>query len=444
MTFLRGFFLVSFLPFGIMILAGVWLFFRCNCKQEKWYYPLLFIISVLIAISLWRIPVVIDRRYAVPILVPGIVISTFVLILLPGILDKFKVSSAKAITRIVIVGLFIVCAAKAMRPQESKEYLHEIAEAIKQDCQKNNIKNNVVLLVCGNPGGYLEQNNNVAIINVKNKHFDDKFADVKYQFKLLQGTLDPEVLKIRYPHLYLLSVEHSITSFSNDWEKEYRENPKLIYEYIRPKAQTALRLYRIKSPHELDEIPLSECKLTNKDNLLRNGDLKKKYRISPEDNITKILHNRGISLFDNGEVYIPAGWAINPGDGWKTNCGPVSIKFAGNGTVGLNFQSKKMISIYSDDILDCNKTYLLEVHANSENRGCLRLAAYTYSENDKYIRTIILRDIELNINKNCYRVYFKLKDCNRIRLALIFSGNVTIYNINVLLQEYLKKTIAKG
>ena len=233
MTFLSGFFLVNFLPFGIIILAGIWLFFKGGYKQEKWYYPLLFFVIVLIVLSLWRIPLLIDRRYAMPILVPGIVISTFVLMILPEILDKFKIPHANAVTRVLIVGLLFACAAKAMRVQENKDYLHDIAETIKLDCQKNNIKEVVPLLVFGNPGGRLELNNNVKTINVANRPWNNRLANVEYQLPRLEAAgLNPDILKIRYSHLYMLCIEQEPGSFRNDWEKKFDDNPELIFEHI--------------------------------------------------------------------------------------------------------------------------------------------------------------------------------------------------------------------
>lgn len=435
MSFTNGFFLVNFLPLGLLTLAGVLLFFIRNDKQEKWYYPLLLIVIVLTVISLWRAPVVISRRYAMPTIVPGIVISTFILMLLPEILKKFKIPYANAVTRIIIIGLLAACVAKTMREQENKEYLHDIAEAVKLDCIKSNITKNLALLVFGNPGGHLKFSNNVEIINIPNKHFNKKLADIEYQFPHLKADLNPDILKIRYQHLYLLAAEQASGRFHAAWEKRYHDSPELMFEYIN-KKQVAYRLYRVKSPYKFGEYPSGEFELisANKTSLLRNGDFKKKSLISSEDSTAGILRNRGINLFENGNVYIPDGWILNPGDGWAANCNPVSIKFI-EGTNALNVQSKSMVSMYSYVVLDCNKTYLIAILANSENRGCLRLSAYTYTEKNTFKQVLILREIELSNKENSYLVYFKLDDCKKIRLALAFSGNVSIRKIMVFPAE---------
>ncbi len=291
MRFIDAYFLVNFLPFGLMSLAGVLLFFKGKYKQEKWYYPLFFIVIVLTVTSLWRVPVVDStRRYAMPIMVTGIVLSAFVLMLLPGILKKFKISHANAVTRVFTAALLIACVAKAMRTQENKDYLHEIAEVIKLDCQKSNISRNVALLVFGNPGGHLNFDNNIEVINVKNEYLGCRFANAEYQCPQLNAGLNPDVLKSQYPHLYLLCVEPVSGSFGTAWEKQYRDNPELIFESISRK-QTAYRLYRVKSPLKIAWLTTDESErlLANKDNLLPNGDLKKKYRVSPEDSQSKIL-----------------------------------------------------------------------------------------------------------------------------------------------------------
>lgn len=422
MTFLRGFFLVSFLPFGIMILAGVWLFFRCNCKQEKWYYPLLFIISVLIAISLWRIPVVIDRRYAMPILVPGIVISTFVLILLPGILDKFKVSSAKAITRIIIVGLLIACVAKAMRPQESKEYLHEIAEAIKQDCQKNNIKNNVVLLVFGNPGGHLELDNKIKLTNITNKNPSDRLADAEYQINLLKGTLAPELLKIQYPYLYLLCVEKTSGNFKIEWGKTYHDELELLFEYINARNQTAYRMYRVKSPYKPAWYSEQELdKFLKENNILTNGDFSKKVKISSNAPSIKLLRKNGIDLTIKDDFYLPEGWEINPSAGWMENCMPADIKI-GNRGHALEMRCAATISLFSNAKIPGGQKYVIFVKGGSAQDAIVSVLVFKYIDN-KYAGYTPVIVSELDDSSKFFMAGFDLTTFNGYaRLALYLSS----------------------
>lgn len=436
MTFLYGFFHVCFLPVGIIALLGIVLFFWGKYRQEKWYYPLLFLIIVLAVISIWRIPVIFSRRYAMPTMVPGIVISVFALMLLPEILKKIKVPYAKAITRILITGLLIACVAKTMRPQEKKTYLHDISEAIKLDCQKNNIKKDVALLAFGDQGGYLELDDNVKVINIENKLFNNKFTDAEYQFSQLDKILNMEILRMTHPYIYLFCVENELDNFSRAWEKRYGEKPELVYKYIRTKDQANLCLYRIISEYKSAWIKPEEFErmLANKKSLFKNGDFKKKYRLAPEDKIAKILHDRGINLFANGDFYIPADWRINTDHGWTANCNPVSIKFATN---ALNVQSKDTISIYSNDTLDGNENYLIAIQANSETQGCLTVFAYTYK--DKSSHAICLKEIKLSPQRARYLIPFTFRNCEKIRLALLFSGNVTINDINVFPKEELKK-----
>jgi hypothetical protein len=435
MSFINGFFLINFLPLGILVIVGFVFFFSGKFKIEKWRHPLLFIFLVLAAVSAWRIPIIYDRRYAMPALVPSIVISVFALMLLPEILKRFKVPYDKAITRTAIAILLIACVAKAMRVQENKEYLHDIAEAVKLDCKENNIKGHVALLVFGNPGGHLVFDNNVKVTSVDNKPWNNRLANVEYQFRQLDrdGLNHPDVLKCQYQHLYLLCVERVSGSFQAAWEKQYIDKPELIFKHI-SKKQIAYRLYRVKSASKVAWLHSDEFErmLANKDDLFKNEDFKKKYCISHEDDTAKILRNRGIDLFGNGEVSLPAGWTLNQYKGWTIDCNPVSIKFTEEDTKALNVQSKAMISIYSEDMLDADKTYLIAVRANSKTRGCLGLSAYTYTEQSKYIQEINLKEIELSNKNNRYLIYFKMRNCGKIKLILTFSENVTISNIKTV------------
>ncbi len=273
MTLLNGFFLVNFLPFGLIVLAGLLLFFLRNDKPAKWYYPLLFIVIILIVISFWRIPILIDRRYAMPTLVPGIILSVFVIMLLPGILKHFNVKYATTIVRAMIVILLAACSAKTMREQEHKPYLQEIPEALQKNCDKNNVKKAVVL-VFGNLGGHLvfdiapkaidipTQNINDSLANIgypfiiingvhikiiclPKQHINDKFAEPAYQISNLNGILDLKLLENQYSHIYLLCVEQIPENFCNLWMKKYINKPELVYEHINRK-QIAYRLYRVK------------------------------------------------------------------------------------------------------------------------------------------------------------------------------------------------------
>lgn len=240
MKFIDGFFQVNFFPLGLIVLAGIWLFFRGNYKNEKWYYPLFFIIILLFFISFWRmIAMVASRRYAMPTMVPGIIISTFVLMLLPVILKRFKLP----LTKFIIVALLVACVAKAMRPQENKEYLYHITEYIRGDYQNNNIEGNIALIIFGDIGGLLESNNKIEMYSIENK-FTRPVENYEYQFSQLDArALNPIFLKTRNSRIYLLVSEQS-NSFQNAFEKKYSVNIELKFEHIN-KKQTTYRLFLV-------------------------------------------------------------------------------------------------------------------------------------------------------------------------------------------------------
>lgn len=439
MSFINGFFMINFLPLGILVLVGFIFFFSGKFKIEKWRYPLLFIFLVLAAVSAWRIPIIYDRRYAMPVLVPSIVIGVFTLMLLPEILKRFKVPCDKAITRAAIAILLIACVAKTMRVQESKDYLHDIPALIKQDCQKNNVKRNVGLLVFCDPGGNFKLENNVDVINVSNKKLNDRFVDEKYQFSLLQGSLSPDTLKMQYPHLYMFIIEPDGSRFSKTYSEEYPDKPELIYEYTRAKDQACYRLFRITSAYKSAWLNPDEFEymLLSKKNLLINEDLKNKYPLLPESKIARILHDRRISFQNREAVCIPDGWTVDVGHGWPADCGQISFNSPANGA-GLNVKSNAPVSIYSNDLLEGNTAYLIAIQANSDTKGHLSMFAYTYTGDDKFIKTILLDRFILDSKNKRYLIPFRLKGCKIIRLAMLFTGDVNIRNIRVVSIEETK------
>ena len=384
MTFFYGFFQVIFPPLGIAALLGICLFFLTKNKSEKYYYPLLFIIIVLTVISLWRIPVIISKRYAMPALVPGLVVGVYAIMLLPDILKKNRIQYSKWITRLIIAGILIACVAKTLRVQENKPYLHELPKALHEDCRKSNVAK-TALLIFGDPGGHIDFNNDVKIINVENRHLNDRFADSEYQLAILDKTSNPNILKIRYPHLYLLSVEDSSGSFSNAWEKKYGEKPQLIYEYIRPKDQVAYRLYRVSSEYKaawLDEIALNQ--LLDQNNMLKNGDFSQKSKVPPDDKIIEILKKRGIELKSADGLYLPSDWYINPNAGWSKKCSPVEIELipAIDGVKSrLQMSSRATISLFSNTKLYGGYKYVIVLDVYGVNNSAFSIYGYRYADN---------------------------------------------------------------
>lgn len=431
MTFIDGFFLVNFVPFAILAVVGVILFFQSGDASARYYYPLLFVIVTLAYISLWRLVLpLLSRRYAMPTLVPGIIISVFVIILLPGILKYFKIKYANAIVRTAIVILLVACIAKTMRGQEHKTYLREIPEVIKEDCAKHNSKK-AVLLVFGDPGGILDCNKIVNVVRIENKIINEKLADIEYQFNLLRGTLDPESLKIQYPHIYLLCVEKASGSFHAAWQKKYGDTPELIFEYIRNKDQTAYRLYKISSMLKsawLTKQELEELSGHSVD-LLDNYNLKKIYKVPNNDKDMSAIRNRGILLNKGNEVWLPEGWRIGDGHGWRTQCSPVTIdiKYADKNNI-FSINSSEIIAFYTDTAFNSEKTYLVEI----EKQGHVTLYAYCYKLDGKFIKTIMVDDIVGNDQSVRNLISISIAGCGKLRFAIATSGEVSISKIKII------------
>lgn len=405
MTFINGFFLVNFLPFGIIVLLGLVLFFIGNYKNEKWYYPLFFIIIILAIISLWRIPTLIDRRYAMPTMVPGIIISTFLLINLPVLCRKVKLTYALAITRVIIIGLLIACAAKAMRLQEKKDYLSDISEIIKLDSKKGSVNGLVALLIFGNIGGDVELDNNVVPITLKNRHLNGKYADTEYQFHQLDYIAHPEVLEIQYPHIYMICSEPASSNFLAEWTIKYKNCPELIYEYINRK-KVAYRLYRLKSIYATTRYSEKDWdKFLNEHNILNNGNFSKKYEntlsISPS---VKLLKKNGVDLTVIENFYLPQWWDINPSAGWQKNCMPATIEIINraDNKYALMMRSSATISFFSNTMISGGQKYVLFVKGGTAINSIIHTLIFKYAEG-KFTEYTPVFMIVTN-NSDCFKI----------------------------------------
>lgn len=436
MIFIYGFFQVNFVPFAVLTIVGGMMFFLAGDKSARYYYPLLLVIVTLIYISLWRMGVpLLSKRYAMPTLVQGIIISVFAIILMPDILRYFKIKYVNALVRTAIVILLVVCIAKTMREQEHKTYLREIPEAIKEDCAKYNSKK-AVLLVFGNPGGVLDCGKIVNVISVENNIINAKFADVGYQFNLLKGSLDPESLKIKYSHIYLLCVEKASCSFRAAWQKQYGDTLDLVFESIRNKDQTTYRLYKISSVLNsawLTKQELEKISVANVD-LLENCNLKKIYKVQSNDKDITSIRNRGIQLNDEKEVWLPSGWRISDGHGWSAQCSPVTIYIkSGEKNNIFTINSSEIIAFYTDTVFNNEKTYLVEIIASTMKQGCVALYAYCYKPDGKFIKTIKIDDIVPNNQSasNLIPLSINLSGCGKLRFAIATSGEVSISKIKI-------------
>lgn len=429
MEIIDAFFLVNFLPFGIIVLFGVFLFFKGGHKQEKWYYPLLFIIIVLIFVTASRVTVAeISRRYVMPALVPGIIVGIFTIMLLPGVLKHFKVKYATAMVRTTIVIILLACIVKAMRSQESKLYLQEISKSLQQNCDKNNSRK-AALLILGDAGGHIVIPESIEVIDIPKNILNKKFTDADADLTSLSGVLYPESLKILYPHLYLLCIEHNSDSFRSAWEKKFKEKPELIYESINRK-QIAYRLYKIKSPYKTAWMKQDELKsaIASGKNLIRDD----QFKLCPNKRVDNILRGLGISINGGGEVFEPAGWYINPDDGrWNKSYNPVSITTNKDNSELTVKSNSDWITLYSRETLETGKPYLISFEARTEDKGRLTLSAYTYKGNS-FASDYKLRVIELDNHYSRHLIPLQLTEPVRIRLVLTLSGAVSIKNIIVI------------
>ncbi len=444
MKLINGFFLVNFIPFGIIILIGFILFFRGKYFREVWRSPLLFIFITLVTISAWRIPIIISRRYAMPTLVPGIVICTYVVLILPDILKKLRVKHGRGIVRILVMVSLIACVAKAMRFQESKPYINKLPKVLRKDCLKNNIKN-TVLLILGKPGGNLYFDKEIKVINVKNKYLNDHCANIEFQLKQLDNKINYEKYKYQYPYLYLLCIEKKTSRFCSVWEKKYHQKPQLLYEYIRNKDKVAHRLYRITSKYKSAWMKPGELEeLFSRNNILRNGTFSKKIKVLPNYPEVKILKERGIDLIHVTNSYLPMGWTINSNAGWQRECSPAQIRLMPSEEDNYKFQLKmscnSTISLFSNTIFKGRQKYWIMLKFHGKPNSLIRIFLFKYSKN-KLIKIECLTRINPNQQKQQQIIAFDLNHLDGYaRMGLyLASGSVYIENIFVVPSSVLEK-----
>jgi hypothetical protein len=429
MKFLDGFLLVNFIPFAVLAILGLILFFIKTRQTEKYYYPLLFIIVILCVVSLIRFPFAdIARRYTMPLLVPGIIISTLTLMLLPSLLKQFKIPYGKAIIRTALAIVLIICVAKALRVQEQKPYLRDIAEVIEADCKKNNVPK-AALLIFGNPGGHIDVDDNVTKIEVPKKNPTDKFTDANYQLSELTGSLDLDVLKNQYAHIYMLCIEATDENFLSSVQNKYGFSPELFFEYTRQKDSSAYRIYRLRSTLKSAWLSNNELHVTTIKNndLLNNEILIDKYQVSKDCSELHKLRERGIIINDGRDIFLPLSWKISYDHGWDSSCSPVVINSNLADGKGIAISSKSMVGFYIDKIFRGNKTYVINIETEPFMRGDVWLYAYCYSPEGHFLKNIKF----MNVNKQNIIASISIQQGTDVRFALTVAGDINIKKFKI-------------
>lgn len=334
MTALDGFLITAFPPVAVMIVLGGYCLCRyCNIKLN---YVLFFILGFFLLVILWRLPLIKDRRYMLPVIIPGFLLAG---LFLKTLLERYA-SIGKWCCGILLLIIAVSGTAKALRFQEEKPYLSEIPALISRD-GKINQWDHVFVLIVGNVGGYSAFDNLVTVAQVQHSL---SFRVPENRALIFNDIADIQLenLLLRYPALYIFTTtDNPAEEFITLWTKQFSTLPKpeLYYEFIRPKDQRRYQLFKICSPFSSAHFTETQrLDLLRKFNLLTNSDFSQKEPF-PDGYTLNGMGKSEIPLKDeNDNNYTLAGWhlCITP---WQNN--PIVTRI--ETTPRLNLAAQKTV-----------------------------------------------------------------------------------------------------
>ena len=365
MTTFDGFILTAFPPVAVIIILGICCIKNSSCSSTR--SALLFLIVMLLFMLAWRLPFVIDRRYVLPVIVPGIPIAV---LFFKTLVDKWA-HIGQWLCGILLLIIAVTGTAKAMRFQESKPYLKEIPAVVHKEMQEHNLEQACVVAL-SNIGGYLPFSDTVTYAQVpmpcvfsSEKNDNSIFNPIDLHFK-------PKDLLLQYPVIYLLlSSTSPPDAFIKKWEAKYGQVPVLRYEFIRPKKRDErIQLFRINSPYKSAYKPYQEqLELYKKFNLLPNPDFSQKQKLPTDSPVVEQLTSMGIELTTLGEeLFVPYGWQLYM-PSLKPNV-HVYMQYTDQNKLSLTARDSIITLIQTNAILEGGKKYQL--------RGCITIKDSAY------------------------------------------------------------------
>ena len=349
-----GFILTAFPPIAVMMILGICSLRKCFHPQSQ--YCLLFLAAIFLFMMAWRIPFVIDRRYVLPIIVPGIPLA---ILFLKTLSNKWSYKG-KWLCGILLLIIAITGTAKAMRFQESKPYLTDIPTIIHHEMQEQHWEQGYVMIL-SNIGGYLPFNNTVTVTKIPTPYDFSIQEDYKNVFKQIDLHFKPNNLLLQYPIMYILISSNSAPEdFIRIWQDKYGYTPELCYEFTRAKnTDEKIQLFRIESPYKSAyKTHKEQLTLYQKFNLLPNPDFSHKQKLPLDDPALKQLTSLGINLGPTPEnTFIPSGWKLNIAS-LQENA-DVRMKYTEQNRLSLSGKGSTITLVQTDALLTGGKIYQL-------------------------------------------------------------------------------------
>lgn len=336
MIAINGFWNILFPPVAIGVMLG--LFCLKRFRHASWFYPVLFVTVVFSITFLWRMLIIDSKRYALPLLVPGV--------LLAAVFLKFLYSQKRVPGRylcgILMLAIIIAGVAKAMRFQEPKPYLRQIPLAIKNDMEERGFAGRGSVIILGNVGGYLAFDRIIPVFSIDG---GIKFSVAEERERLLKSLdgMDLHTILLLQPVIYIIvatDVAGSIVAES--FCRRYQLPFELCYEFKRDKDGSRRLAFRVLSPYASSLLPATvRDDIYKTANLLYNSDFQS-YGIRQSDERRQT--DTPASQSDTAEeLSIPAGWNIKQ-TSRTMNLTPGIIEYTASGD--LRLQSTQILALY--------------------------------------------------------------------------------------------------
>ncbi|MDD3228950.1 MAG: hypothetical protein PHE09_06985 [Oscillospiraceae bacterium] len=333
MTALNGLFLTAFIPVAVMMIAGIYCLWKYREYDANRVW--LFLLTITVLIVIWRLPIVKDRRYMLPVIPFAFIFAS---LFLKTLCKKYG-DVGKWGSGIILLLIMIAGSAKAMRSQEAKPYLHGMAECIKSDVQRNKWDQACVVVI-GNLGGNIDFEDTVNVKLLRNEMVFPANADKTSFFELIDD-IEPNNLLLYYPVIFII-VSSDVTEdvFVSSWKKRYGGTPELCYEFVREKNQRHYQMFRLISPYKSSKLSSLQRKdVYTSYNLLLNSNFSVKNEFSANSPLlAKIVGDATVPQTVNGNILAPANWHFNQ-HLWEVNAATAGWSYTPQGKFHLFSQS---------------------------------------------------------------------------------------------------------
>jgi len=430
MIFLEGFFRSSFPPVAVLALLGVACLLLHRKKLGMKRQLIWFVAGALLFMAAWRMPVVISKRYMMPMAIPGIVLATYLLLQLSGVLrQRLRRGRAAAGLCIVVAIIVLTSFLKIGQRQEPKPYLKEIPAALQADAGRNGHDRPLVLIL-GKPGGSLTWSPKAEIRPLALQAPNQRFLSPAESLLRLQRDADLKELTASYPAVYIFSIESQDSDFLSVLQNSFPFRFDLVYEHVREKDRSRHRLYRVDSSYH-PSVPEDQFEhLMSIHNLVRNPDFQLTRKVGNGDPELKALHERGIRLWAGSEGELPQDWHVNPAHGWDAKASPVSLRWQGGPAPEFQVKSNDYVTFHSPP-LSARKEYLAMLETAANGSGRVSLAAYLYDKEGRFVQSYQLRVFDCIASKRRYIFEIAALPGECWSLTLGCSGTVNLSELRI-------------